>query len=98
MGKWESRSDFQGSGAAGFSTTQVATTVYAFCMAGSEVTLYGRFWVTPEAGVGLLDPTVPPKRQGPLLPISAAMLMRIFAAIILVGLLVGIFLLFLPPH
>jgi len=49
-------------------------------------------------GVGLLDPTVPPKRQGPLLPISAAMLMRIFAAIILVGLLVGIFLLFLPPH
>jgi hypothetical protein len=49
-------------------------------------------------GVGLLDPTVPPKRQGPLLPISAAMLMRIFGAIILVGLLVGIFLLFLRPH
>ena len=49
-------------------------------------------------GVGLLDPTVPPKRQGPLLPISATMLMRIFAAIILVGLLVGIFLLFLRPH
>jgi len=49
-------------------------------------------------GVGLLDPTVPPKRQGPLLPISATMFMRIFAAIILVGLLVGMFLLFLPPH
>jgi hypothetical protein len=49
-------------------------------------------------GVGLLDPTVPLKRQGPLLPISAAMLMRIFAAIILVGLLVGLFLLFLRPH
>ena len=49
-------------------------------------------------GVGLLDPTVPPKRQGPLLPISATMFMRIFAAIILVGMLVGMFLLFLPPH
>jgi hypothetical protein len=49
-------------------------------------------------GVGLLDPTVPPKRQGPLLPISAAMFLRIFAAIILVGMLVGIFLLFLTQH
>jgi hypothetical protein len=49
-------------------------------------------------GVGLLDPTVPPKRQGPLLPISATMFLRIFAAIILVGMLMGMFLLFLPPH
>jgi hypothetical protein len=49
-------------------------------------------------GVGLLDPSVPPKRQGPLLPISAAMFMRIFAAIILVGMLVGMFQLFLPRH
>jgi hypothetical protein len=46
-------------------------------------------------GVGLLDPTVPPKRQGPLLPISATMFMRIFATIILVSMLVGMFLLFL---
>jgi len=46
-------------------------------------------------GVGLLDPTVPPKRQGPLLPISATMFMRIFAVIILVGMLVGMILLFL---
>ncbi len=46
-------------------------------------------------GVGPLDPTVPPKRQGPLLPISATMFMRIFAVIILVGMLVGMFLLFL---
>jgi hypothetical protein len=50
------------------------------------------------AGIGLLDSTVPPKRQGPLLPISATMLLRIFAAIILVGMLVSMFLLFLPQH
>ncbi len=49
-------------------------------------------------GVGLLDPTVPPKRQGPLFPISAAMVLRIFAAILLFGILVGMFLLFLPQH
>jgi hypothetical protein len=49
-------------------------------------------------GVGLLDSAVPPKRQRPLFPISAAMLMRIFAAIILLGMLVGMFLLFLPQH
>jgi integrase len=48
VGKWESRSDFQGSAAAGFSTTRLATTIHAFRMAGLEVTLYGRFWVTPE--------------------------------------------------
>jgi len=48
VGKWESRSDFQGSAAAGFSTTQLETAIHAFCMAGSKVTLYGRFWVTPE--------------------------------------------------
>jgi hypothetical protein len=49
-------------------------------------------------GVGLLDPSVPPKRQSPLLPISAAMFMRIFAVVILAGMLVGMFLLFLPQH
>ena len=48
--------------------------------------------------VDLLDPTEPPKRQDPLLPISATMFMRIFAAIILVGMLVGMFLLFLQRH
>ena len=47
-------------------------------------------------GVGLLDPAVPPKGQGPLFPISATMLLRIFAAVLLVGMLVGMFLLFLP--
>ncbi len=37
-------------------------------------------------GVGLLDPPVPPKRRpGPLLPIPASLLKRIFAVIILVG-------------
>jgi len=46
--KWESRSDLQDGPAAGFSTTQLATTIHAFRMAGLEVTLYGRFWVTPE--------------------------------------------------
>jgi hypothetical protein len=40
---------FQGSPAAGVSSTQLATTIHAFRMAGLEVTLYGRFWVTPEA-------------------------------------------------
>ena len=49
-------------------------------------------------GVGLLDSAVPPKRQRPFFPISAAMLLRIFAAIILLGMLVGMFLLFLPQH
>jgi hypothetical protein len=50
------------------------------------------------AGVGLLDPTVPPKRQGPLLPVSTTMFLRIFAALILVGMIVSMFLLFLPQH
>ena len=49
-------------------------------------------------GVGLLDPAVPPKRQGPVFPISTTMFLRIFAAIVLVGMLVGMFLLFLPQH
>ena len=40
--------DSQGSAAADFSATHLATTIQAFRMAGSEVTLYGRFWVTPE--------------------------------------------------
>jgi hypothetical protein len=52
VGKWKSRSDFQGSPAAGFSTTQLAATIHAFRIAGLEVTLYGRFWVTPEAKLG----------------------------------------------
>jgi uncharacterized protein YecE (DUF72 family) len=48
VGERESRSNFQGSPVAGFSTTQVSTTVHAFRVAGSKVTLHGRFWVTPE--------------------------------------------------
>ncbi len=48
--------------------------------------------------IGLLDPEVPSRRQGPLFPISAMVLMRICATVILVGMLVGIFLLFLPRH
>ena len=40
-------------------------------------------------GVGLLDPAVPPKRQGPLFPISATMFLRIFAAILPVSILVS---------
>jgi len=46
-------------------------------------------------GAGILDPSVPPTRQGPLSPISGAL--RIFAAIILVGIVVA-FLLLLPRH
>jgi len=49
-------------------------------------------------GVGLLDQAVPPKRQGPFFPISATMFLRIFAAVLLVGVLVGMFLLVLPRH
>jgi hypothetical protein len=48
VGKWESFCDSQGSGAAGFSTTQVQESSGAFCMAGFEVTLHGRIGVTPE--------------------------------------------------
>ena len=46
-------------------------------------------------GVGLLDQPSPPRRQGPLFPISATMSLRIFAAILLIGMLVGMFLLML---
>ncbi len=49
-------------------------------------------------GVGLLDPALPPRQQGPLFPISATMFLRIFAAILLVGMLVGILLPYLPQH
>jgi hypothetical protein len=45
-------------------------------------------------GVGVLDPPVPPKRQrGPLPPIPASWLIRILAAIILIGIVVGALLL-----
>jgi hypothetical protein len=41
-------------------------------------------------GVGVLDPPVPPRKQpGPLTPIPASWLKRIFAAIILISILVG---------
>lgn len=47
-------------------------------------------------GVGVLDPPVPPKRRpGPLLPIPASTLKRIFAAIILIGIVIGTALLLL---
>jgi hypothetical protein len=49
-------------------------------------------------GVGTLDPPVPPKRQGPLFPIAGSLFVRIFAAVILVGIVVATFLLLLPPH
>ena len=49
-------------------------------------------------GVGIVDPPVPPKRQGPLFPIAESLFVRIFAAIILIGIVVATFLLLLPPH
>jgi hypothetical protein len=50
-------------------------------------------------GAGVLDPPVPSKRQpGSLLPISASLFMRIFAAIILIGMVVLTFLLLLPQR
>jgi hypothetical protein len=51
-----------------------------------------------NTGVGLLDPASPPKRRDPLFPVSATMFLRILAAILLVGMLVGMFLLLLPQH
>jgi hypothetical protein len=47
---WESgnRGAISKAAHAGFSTTRLATTIHAFRMAGLEVTLYGRFCVTPE--------------------------------------------------
>jgi hypothetical protein len=48
-------------------------------------------------GVGVLDPPVPPRKQpGPLTPIPASRLKRIFAVIILIG--VGIVLAMLLVH
>src|SRR6267154_202161 len=35
--------------------------------------------------VGMLDPAVPPKKQNPLLPIAGSLFVRMFAAIILIG-------------
>jgi hypothetical protein len=48
--------------------------------------------------VGILDPPVPPKRQNPLLPIAGSLFIRIFAAIILIGMAVLTFLLLLPKR
>jgi hypothetical protein len=48
--------------------------------------------------VGILDPPVPPKRQNPLTPIAGSLFMRIFAAIILIGILVVTFLMLLPQR
>lgn len=36
--------------------------------------------------IGILDPPVPPKRQNPLLPLAGPLILRIFAATILLGL------------
>jgi hypothetical protein len=50
-------------------------------------------------GVGVLDPPVPPKRQpGPLTPLPASLLKRIFAVIILVGVAVLVAMLLLARH
>jgi hypothetical protein len=50
-------------------------------------------------GVGVLDPPVPPKRQrGPLTPIPASLLKRIFAVIILVGVAIIAAMLLLARH
>ena len=53
-------------------------------------------------GVGILDPSMPSRRQNPLLPMSAPVFVRILAAIILVTIVVGIvavaFLSLLPRH
>jgi hypothetical protein len=48
-------------------------------------------------GVGVLDPPVPPRKPpGPIAPIPASWLVRVFAAIILIGLLVSAILLLFP--
>jgi hypothetical protein len=50
-------------------------------------------------GVGVLDPPVPPKRQpGPLTPIPASLLKRIFAVIILVGVAIAAAMFLLARH
>jgi len=48
--------------------------------------------------VGILDPPVPPKRQNPLLPIAGSLFIRVFAAIILIAMVVLTFLLLLPKR
>jgi hypothetical protein len=40
-------------------------------------------------GIGILDPPLPPKRHGPLLPLAGPFLTRIAAAVILIG-IVGV--------
>ena len=49
------------------------------------------------AGVGVLDPPVPPrKRPGPLTPIPASWIKRIFAVIILIGVAIILAMLLVP--
>ena len=48
--------------------------------------------------VGILDPPVPPKRQNPLLPIAGSLFIRVFAAIILIAMVVLTVLLLLPQR
>ena len=48
-------------------------------------------------GVGILDPPLPPKRQWPLLSLAGPFIPRIFAAVILIG-IVGVILLLLLLH
>ena len=47
-------------------------------------------------GIGILDPPLPPKRQGPLLPLAGPFLSRVFAAVVLIG-IAGLILLLLLP-
>jgi hypothetical protein len=49
-------------------------------------------------GIGILDPPLPPKRQSPFLPLAGPFLARVFAAIILLGIVGAVFLLLLPHH
>lgn len=49
-------------------------------------------------GIEILDPPLPPKRHGPLLPLAGSYLPRIFAAVILLGIVGVILLLLLPQH
>jgi hypothetical protein len=48
-------------------------------------------------GIGVLDPPVPPRRQpAPLVPIPASWMVRVFAAILLIGMFLSALLLLLP--
>ena len=46
-------------------------------------------------GIGIIDPPMPPKRHDPLLPLAGSFVGRIFAAVILIGILGAILLLLL---